>query len=432
MAKKNKAETEKETTVASTLTAKEVNELIEVCISTPMEGYPSRKRPKLDVKGVAEEDEVLWGLPVLIMGEPGTAKTARVKQLARTINVKARSLFAAQHPPEDFSGALIPDGAGSAKQICSLAQIRELIKDGEPAIVFLDEINGAPPATQGAIQSFIHERVVGDERLPGHIRIIAAANDVEIATGGYDLPPALANRFVHVTDPGPTARDWISWLTGANSSKLQLALSKIEDMIADEWPNIYPESQALFAGFMESLGATYLHKRPEVGDPQASKAWPSHRTWDYALRAYTTARIMDKNDTVRDACLEACVGPAAATAFIEYANETDVPKPTDMLEGKWQPDKDRLDIIFAAYTGMVAYVVQRPDQKDKVRCALKAWPMIGKLVEMKLEDLALISTEVLSRASLGRRSQDPALMAAATKVLSPIAASGVQGLVEDK
>lgn len=432
MSKKNGSNRDQagQTAVASILTADEVNELIEVCLCTPMEGYPRKPKTKKEGEEPAE-DECLWGLPVLIEGEPGIAKTARIKQLARVVAVKARSLFAAQHPPEDFSGALIPDGKGGANQVCPLAQIRELVKE-ERGIIFLDEINGAPPATQGAVQSFIHERVAGDQQIPGRIRVIAAQNPAEIATGGFQMSPPLANRFVHVTDPGPTARNWITYIMGTSSTKLQASLKQIEEQIIDDWPNIFPESQALFAGFMEAMGAEYLHKRPPLAHPESSKAWPSHRTWDYALRGWTAARILEKGDNIRDALVECCVGPGAAAAFLEYARKADIPKPLEVIESKWRPDKDRLDIVFAAYTGAVAYVRQRPTRQEKMELAPKMWRALQKLFDIDLADLAVPAAEGLIQEQLGRNAQDPTITKAANAILVHLAKSGVQEYVEDR
>lgn len=428
MAKK-KNEAAEAAAVAQVLTSTEVDEVIEVCLATPMEGYPRRR--KKDDK-VDPEDEVLWGLPVLIEGEPGIAKTARLKQLAKTISVKARSLFAAQHPPEDFSGALIPDGKGSARQICPLAQVRELIEEGKPAIIFLDEINGASPATQGALQSFIHERVAGDAKMPGRIRVVGAQNPAEIATGGFGLSAPLANRFVHLVDPGPTSRDWITWVMGGSKARLTSSLEQIEDAVSDDWPNIFPESQALFAGFMEKRGVDLLHKRPSPSDPQSSKSWPSHRTWDYAMRAYTASRVLLKNDNIRDAIIEACVGPGAAAEFLAYAADNKIPKPIEVLNGTYKPDPDRLDIIFAAYTGMVAYVRQRPERKEKLELAPRAWGSLKRLHELGLADLMVPASEGLVQEVLGRNSQDSTVSKAASEILVLLAKSGVQQFVEDR
>lgn len=410
-------------------TAREVDEMIEVCLCTPMEGYPKPRKKGEEKKD--DEDECMWGLPVLIEGEPGIAKTARMKQLAKVVNVKARSLFAAQHPPEDFSGALIPDGHGGANQVCPLTQVRELVKE-KRGIIFLDEINGAPPATQGALQSFIHERVAGDQKIPGRIRVVAAQNPAEIATGGFQLSAPLANRFVHIVDPGPTARDWITYIMGTPTNKLQATLEVIEETIAEDWPNVFPESQALFAGFMEKMGGEYLHKRPSISDPQAGKAWPSHRTWDYALRAWTAARILDKSDNIRDAIVEACVGPGASVAFLEYARENDIPKPLDVINGVYKPDGNRLDIVFAAYTGAVAYVRQRPTRQEKVDLAPKTWKCLKALLDINLHDLVVPASEGLIHEQLARNSNDDVIKKAANEILVALAKSGVQQYVEDR
>lgn len=421
MSKKTEAAAAEEKKIeAQVLTAHEVNELVEVCLATPMEGYPAKK-----------DDKCIWGLPLLIEGPPGIAKTARLKQLANVVHLKAKSLFAAQHPPEDFSGVLIPDGKGGASQICALGQVRELVKLGT-GLIFLDEINGATPATQGALQSFIHERVIGDQEIPGRIRIIAAMNPEDIATGGYGLSAPLANRFVHVVDPGPTPKEWTSWLLGNIKTGLTASMEDIEKQMAIFWPDIYPESQALFAGFMDRLGETHLHRMPQVGDTQAGRAWPSHRTWDYAIRGWTTARILQKNDSVRDSVIEACVGPGSATAFLEYMREADIPKPMDVLDGKYKVNPDRLDIVLAAYTGAIAYVQQRTDRAEKIDLAVKAWGSMRQLFEARLADIAVTPSEVLIQNHLGRGSNDAVLKKAATEILSLMAKSGIQFYVESQ
>ncbi len=417
------------------LSSNEVDEIVEVCIASPMEGYPSKARRGAGGERIYPEDEkeeCLWGIPVLIEGEPGIAKSARLKQLAKVVHVKARSLFASQHPPEDFAGALIPDGMGGCRQICPLPQVRELVADRGPAIIFLDEINGASPATQGAVQSFIHERVAGEVVMPGRIRIVAAQNPDDIATGGYALAPAVANRFIHIRDKGPTAEKWVEWLTGASKRTLTASLATIEDEVADAWPSVYPKSQALFAGFMNKLGSQYIHDRPQADDPRISRAWPSHRTWHYAINLYTTAVILEKSEMIRAACITAAVGEAASTAFFEYVMNANIPSPLEVLEGKYKIDTDRLDVVFAAYTGAVAFVTQRPSRADKEKYAGKAWRVIKNLFDAQLADMAVPAAQALLEAELGRKKlTDRNDIAAATEVLATLAKKGVQSIVQE-
>lgn len=402
--------------LSAPLNRKTLNEIVEVCLAAPMEGYPGK-------------GDCLWGLPLLIEGLPGNAKTARIKQMSKVLQVSAKSLFAAQHPPEDFSGALIPDGKGNAKQICPLYQVRELIKEGR-GIIFLDEVNGATPATQGAIQSFIHERVAGDQPIPGAIRILAAANPEDIATGGFRFSPPLANRFVHVFDPGPTPRDWIHFQMGNTSEGTQATLEEIEQAITADWPTKYPESIGLFAAFIES-SPSLLHKMPIPSDPQSSKSWPSPRTWDYAVRAWTTANILQKGDAIKEALMDACVGPGASAAFLTYVQNTDIPKPMELLTGKWKMDPNRLDIVLAAYTSATAYVRQRPERASQVELAPLLWTSLGKLFDAQLSDVVVPCVDGLIQAQLGIHCGAKEVEQAAKKVLVTLSRSGMQNFLKE-
>jgi len=401
----------------ATLKSSEVDEIIEVSVSAPMDGYPG----KPDCK---------WGLPLLIEGDSGIAKTARIKGIAASLQTHLSTIYAAPHPPEDFGGALIPDGKGDATHIAPLPQIRRMVKE-KVGILFFDEINGAMPATQGALMSLIHERHTGDLDIPHRVRILAAMNPEEIAACGFRLSPPLANRFIHITDPGPDAREWTTWLMGSSAVRLQGSLDDIEKAVIDEWPNLYPEAQSLFAGFIES-NPSLLHKRPPMSDPNCGKAWPSHRTWDFATRAWTTARILEKSDGIRDAMIEACVGSGSAEELIRYFHEADLPKPLDVLNGKWKINKDRLDVVLAAYTGAVAYVRQRPTRAEQEDLAPLAWKAIAKLLDAELSDIVIPAVEGLIKERLGHASGKSAIKAAANLVLVPLADSGLGKYLEQR
>lgn len=396
--------------IANPLTSSEVDELIEVALATPMDGYPGKEDCK-------------WGLPLLIEGNPGTAKTARIKQIAKAMKIHLEAIYAATHPPEDFSGALIPDGRGGASQICTLPQVRRLLVE-KVGILFLDEVNGAPPATQGALMSLIHERHTGDADIPSRVRILAAQNPEEIATGGNRLAPALANRFVHITDPGPDAREWNTWLMGSSKATMQQTLEVIEKIIIEDWPDQYPITQGVFAGFIDKF-PNMLHMMPDLSSPQSGKAWASHRTWDFATRGWTSSRILQKSDSIRDAMVEACIGPAAAEQFFVYQREANIPKPMDVLKGKWKIDKQRLDIVLAAYTSTVAYVRQRPTREEQEKLAPMAWTAIAKLFEAGLSDIVVPATEGLVQERLGHNSGIEEIRKASNQVLVPLASSGL-------
>lgn len=383
------------------LSSKELLEFLTVAVSTPMDGQPGTPG-------------CLWGLPVLVEGEPGIAKTARIKQLAVALNTKLQIFFAAPHPPESFAGALIPDGQGGAVNVVSLAALRDLIEHGE-GLLYLDELNGALPATQGAVQSLIHERHSGGTDIPGEIRIVASQNPAEIATGGNELAPAVANRFVHITDPGPTADEWKQWRVGNTAAASGRSLVDLTDTMVKQWKNLFPEAQGLFAGFIERM-PDELHRRPDIGDDRSGKAWASHRTWDYATRAWATANILSSSEQVKHALIEAAVGVGGATQFMNYVRTANIPTPAEVLSGKWKIDKDRIDIVFAAYGAATAYVSQRPDVKERLELAPSLWKAYMNIIKAGMADLVVPLTEQVIRARCGMNAEDKAVANAAVQV----------------
>lgn len=393
------------------LSSFELMDAIETSFATPMDGYPGKKG-------------VLWGLPILIEGEPGIAKTARIKQIASHLKAELFIFFAAPHPPESFAGALIPDGKGDAKNVVALSELRACISTGV-GVLFLDEINGAAPATQGAIQSLIHERKSGGSTIPGEIRIIAAQNPEEIATAGYRLSPPVANRFVHLVDHGPTEDEWVKWSTDGEGWKTTHTLESLANLVTTEWPKVWPSVQGLFAAFMSTQhGTGLLHNRPALENPNSARAWPSHRTWDFGRRGWSTSKILMRSDTVRDSLLEACVGVGAATAFVEYAAKTDIPTPDDVLSGKWKITKDRLDIVLAAYTSATGFVIQCPDRKEQLAMAPKMWEALHRLMTSEMEDIVVSPVKSLLQASLGSEASQ-AMKTSAQKVLLPLYRAGL-------
>jgi MoxR-like ATPase len=123
-------------------------------------------------------------------------------------------------------------------------------------ILFLDELNMAPPAMQGVAQQLILDRRVGSYAVPDGWFVWAAGNRKEDRAAVFDMPTPLANRFLHLqTEP-----DFDSFKAYALEAEIH------ERIIA-------------FLSFRSTL----LHKI----DPQ-QPAWPSPRSWVMASHLYKT------------------------------------------------------------------------------------------------------------------------------------------------
>jgi MoxR-like ATPase len=222
-----------------------------VAIQTPGLGITVRGKKKR-----------MLGLPVLLWGPPGVAKTAFVQQLADKLGFHLITVLASLREPSDFLGLPIPASSpeASAKaglppnvmqgvtgslapatnlnfRAAALDQVqyappdwalecnansdnpdRSEVGEGKRVLLFLDEFATAPKGVQAALLRVVHERVVGDLQLNSNVAVIAAANPPSMSPGGSDLDAPTVNRFIHLDWYPPSKKQWSDFIKGAGGS----------------------------------------------------------------------------------------------------------------------------------------------------------------------------------------------------------------------
>lgn len=81
--------------------------------------------------------------------------------------------------------------------------------DGQPVVLFLDELNRARPEILQTIMDLALNRTLAGRKLPEGSRIISAVNDGD-EYQLTDLDPALVSRF-NIYTFAPTVADWLIW-----------------------------------------------------------------------------------------------------------------------------------------------------------------------------------------------------------------------------
>jgi MoxR-like ATPase len=222
----------------------------------------------------------------MIWGPPGIGKSSIVSQLAQTHNLEFIDLRLSQLAPTDLRGLPVADN-GISKWYPP-----EFLPRSGQGILFLDEINMAPPTMQGMAQQLILDRQVGSYKVPEGWFIWAAGNRKEDRASVFDMPAPLANRFLHLqVEP-----DFESFKAYALATNLH------EQIIA-------------FLSFRSTL----LHKV----DPQ-QPAWPSPRSW--AMASVLHYAGLD---------IAPAIGEGASTEFLAYVKLYEsLPDLVAILEGQ--------------------------------------------------------------------------------------------------
>lgn len=180
-------------------------------------------------------------LSTMIWGPPGIGKSSIVAQTAAAHNLRFIDLRLSQLAPTDLRGLPV------AEKGISRWYPPEFLPRSGKGVLFLDEINLAPPTMQGMAQQLILDRRVGSYTVPAGWFIWAAGNRSEDRAAVFDMPAPLANRFLHLE----VQPDFESFKNYALATKVH------ERILA-------------FLSFRPEL----LHKL----DPQ-QPAWPSPRSW---------------------------------------------------------------------------------------------------------------------------------------------------------
>jgi hypothetical protein len=355
---------------------KNLEQILSVALSVPMDDPADPK--------------CRWGLPLMLEGSPGIGKSGRVRGAATSVGLETSVVYPATRQPEDFSGAPIPDGKGGVAIECILPAVRQMVKLGR-GVIFVDEITCARPAVQGALLGFIYERVCGDTVLPGQVRILAAGNPAGEAAGGWNLAPPMANRLAWLDVKKPDTREWAQWLL---SGPARLAsITDAEDLVKKGWARAWSKLQGLGAAFIQANPDIH-YLLPEEGNPERHRAWPSPRTWEFALRAVATCHALGKSDLQFD-FVKACVGEAAATEWAAWVTDRDLPDAEEMLTKGWTAHPSRIDVTIAALSSLAAFIKSYPAGPKRTAYAAKAWDILSATAQAGMADTIVIPSGIL-------------------------------------
>ena len=150
------------------------------------------------------------GRPAMITGSPGIGKSELIAGIAKEQARPMIDMRLLLCDPTDLKG--LPYFCPEEKTM-KWAPPSELPKADGPlanAILFLDEINAAPPSVQAAAYQLILNRRVGEYVLPDGVSMVCAGNRDTDKGVTYRMPSPLANRLVHI-DMTINFDDWQNW-----------------------------------------------------------------------------------------------------------------------------------------------------------------------------------------------------------------------------
>ncbi len=291
-------------------------------------------------------------IPIFIWGAPGIGKSSIVKQIADEKDLNFVDLRLSLLDPTDLKG--IPFFDKDNLQAV-WAKPNFLPKDKESkGILFLDEINSAPPSVQASAYQLVLDRKVGDYELPKGWSIVAAGNHESDRGVVYRMPPPLANRFVHL-DMEVDFEDWKKWAYKSN----------IDSSII---------------GFLQ-----YDREKIFIFDPAKNeKSFPTPRSWEYVdriLKASISSKLLYT-------IISGAIGKESATAYLSFREVMNkLPNIELLLNGETQEFDHENKLLFALVIGVVAHL-KTDSSGNKIDNAIKlSFTLPSEFSVMLIKDL---------------------------------------------
>lgn len=333
----------------------------------------------------------------LIKGPPGVGKSAAIQNWAKNRGLDCWIVIASLREPTDFAGlpvvskkTLKCEKDGLEFPIVHFAPPRfaaEAAMSKKGAFIFLDEITTAPPATQAALLRAVQDRAFGDLELdPKDVMIGAAANPPEMAAGGWDLAPPLANRFVHRAY-SVDAQDWVQefphyW---GSPPKIEFGQHCLDEI---KWST----ARSLIAGFVR----TRPNKLLELPQAEAMRgeAWPSPRTWDFASRRLATIMQDGLPQAEATPFIADAVGQGITVELMAWLKEINLPDPWSLLKDPSSyRHSNRSDVTYAVLSSVVAAALT--DLTPDIWSA--AWSILGTAARAGSKDVAAGAAGALAK-----------------------------------
>lgn len=270
--------------------------------------------------------------PVFMWGPPGIGKSDIVRQIAEE---QGRNVIDVRLPlwePTDIKG--IPY-YNSNDNTMTWAPPTELPSDPECTdVLFLDELNAAPPAVQAAAYQLILNRRVGTYVLPKGVSIVAAGNR-EVDKGvTYRMPAPLANRFVHIE----LRVDFDDWNIWATQNKIHTDVAGYLNFAKQDLYDFDPKS--------------------------SSRAFATPRSWSFV------SELLDDDDSDENTLTDlvaGCVGEGLAVKFMAHRKISgSLPKPDDILNGEVVELKIKeISAMYSLTIGLCYELQTRHEKKVK-------------------------------------------------------------------
>lgn len=276
--------------------------------------------------------------PIFIWGAPGIGKSELVEQIVNSGEIGNATMIdmrLALLEPTDLRGYPFRNPENNLMEWSPPSDLpsNEFASEFDTVVLFLDELNSAPPSVQAAAYQLVLNGKIGQYKLPSNVKIVAAGNRETDRGVTYRMPSPLANRFRHI-NMDVNFEDWSFWAT---ENKVH------QDVI----------------GYLTYSKADLFDFDPKT----SSQSFATPRSWNFVSEILNTEGFDTASDFEQKAEIAGAIGEGMAIKFIEHRKiASNLPNPTDVIEGKVKTLDNKIsEEISAKYSLVVSIAYELND-----------------------------------------------------------------------
>lgn len=247
--------------------------------------------------------------PIFVWGPPGIGKSELVESIVNSGDLGNATMIdmrLALLEPTDLRGYPFRNPETNSMEWAPPADLpsEEFASQFDNVVLFLDELNSAPPSVQAAAYQLVLNRRIGQYRLPENVRIVAAGNRETDRGVTFRMPAPLANRFRHI-NMDVNFDDWQQWAVNNN---------------------VHPD----VVGYLTySKGDLF-----DFDAKSSSQAFATPRSWTFVSEMLTAPGFESAESFEQKAEIAGAIGEGMAIKFVEHRKiASKLPNPDQILNG---------------------------------------------------------------------------------------------------
>ena len=272
--------------------------------------------------------------PIFIWGAPGIGKSELVQgivdsgELGNAIMIDMRL---ALMEPTDLRGYPFRNPETNQMEWAPAADLptQEMADAYDTIVLFLDELNSAPPSVQAAAYQLVLNNKIGQYQLPDNVRIVAAGNRETDRGVTFRMPSPLANRFRHI-NMDVNFEDWQQWAINND---------------------VHPD----VIGYLSFAKQDLFNFDPKT----SSQAFATPRSWTFTSDILKVDGFEGASAREQKAEIAGAIGEGMAIKFIEHRKiASNLPNPSDVIDGKVKTLDNKISEEISAKYSLVVSIAQ--------------------------------------------------------------------------